>query len=496
MNEESENKIQENTLHLPTESDLTDESVPRLYVSNQMLPDQEIPDVQIVEPDPPESYPPASYDVEPEIMTAEIPPEPAIAQTQNFVRKNQDKKNPVDRLLTDSSGPKTSNYTGDEESERDYRPIRQSHEYRSGCLGGMMYCVFILCVSVILACLAWMAASDMLALNKREFTAMVSLPRSIFQSEEVETFDEEGKPAGTETVMRADMDYVADALKEAGLIEYKWLFTAFCKFSHADVKVSPGEYELSSTYDYRALIQHMTPYSSGALTVKVTFPEGMSMRQMFQLMEENDVSDYDELMKAAADYKFNYDFLDDLEEGDASRLEGFLFPDTYEFYVNMQASSAINKFLETFYYVFDADMQTALENSGYDIHEIVIIASMIEKEAANNEERPLIASVIYNRLEAGIPLGIDSTILYIHPEHEGAPTAEMLAEDSPYNTRDRLGLPPTPICNPGRESLKAALYPTGTDYYYYALDVDSGTHRFFTNIYDFNAFVATQDYGP
>ena len=259
--------------------------------------------------------------------------------------------------------------------------------------------------------------------------------------------------------------------------------------------MSPGDYELKATFDYRALIKHMTPNSGGAMTVEVTFPEGFTMRQIFLLLEEKGVSDYDELMKAAAEYKFNYNFLDSEDAGDPSRLEGYLFPDTYEFYVNMQASSAINKFLVTFYYNFDEDMQRQLESSGRDIREIVTIASMIEKEAANDEERAMIASVIYNRLNTGMPLGIDSTILYIHPEHEGAPTAEMLNEDSPYNTRDRIGLPPTPICNPGLASLKAALAPTPSNYYYYALDTETGTHRFFTNINDFNAFVATQDYG-
>ena len=327
------------------------------------------------------------------------------------------------------------------------------------------------------------------------FSATVSLPLSIFETETVTTYDENGNPNGTENVSRADIEYVADTLKDAGLIEYKWLFTSFCKLSHADLKVSPGEYELRSSYDYRALIQHMTPYSSGALTVKVTFPEGYNMRQMFQLMEEKGVSDYDDLMEAAADYKFNYSFLENLEAGSAERLEGYLFPDTYEFYVNMQASSAINKLLETFYYSYDSEMQMEQENSGFDIQQIVTIASMIEKEAANDEERPLIASVIYNRLQAGMPLGIDATILYIHPEHEGAPTREMLEEDSPYNTRNRVGLPPTPICNPGKQSLKAALLPSQTNYYYYALDVETGTHRFFTNIYEFDTFVATQDYG-
>ena len=133
----------------------------------------------------------------------------------------------VDRLFLDEGGPSASNYTGDESSERDYRPVRQSHEYRSGCLGGLMYLVFVLCLSIVLACVAWMATSDMLALNKDKFTAVVSLPTSIFEAKTVDTYDENGVKTGTERVTRADIDFVASELKEAGLIEYKWLFRFF-----------------------------------------------------------------------------------------------------------------------------------------------------------------------------------------------------------------------------------------------------------------------------
>lgn len=406
----------------------------------------------------------------------------------------------VDKLFIDEDGEEQPNYTGDEVSERDFRPVRQSREYKSGCLGGVMYFVFVVCISVILACVAWMAASDMLALNQNDFTAVVSLPSSIFETKSVDTFDKDGNKTGTERVSSADVDYVAAALKEAGLIEYEWLFKLFCTFSHADTKITPGSYELKSSFDYRALVQNMQAGSGSTVTVDVTIPEGYSLHQIFKKLEENDVCSYDDLVEAAANSNYKYSFLEGLEAGDMSRLEGFLFPDTYEFYVGMQASSAINKFLERFYYILDADLLKQALDRGLTIQQVVTIASLIEKEAAVDteagvDERALVASVIYNRLNAGMSLGIDASILYLYPEHEGGPTAEMLATDSLYNTRLYTGLPPTPICNPGLAAIKAALNPETTGYYYYALDTETNTHRFFTNEYEFNNFVATQNYG-
>ena len=400
----------------------------------------------------------------------------------------------MDRLLIDETGKETRNYTGDKESERDYRPVRQSHEYRSGCLGGLMYFTFIICLSIVFACLAWMAASDMLALNKDNFTAVVTLPSSIFQSETVDKFDENGRKTGTKRVTHADMDYVADVLKDAGLIEYKWLFNLFCKVSTADEKVSPGEYELKSSFDYRALIQNMRAGSASTVTVDVTIPEGFKMHQIFLRLEENGVSTYNELMEAAESREYNYDFLDESEGKGAYRLEGYLFPDTYQFYVGMQASSAINKLLDNYRRKITDEMLERVNELGMNMYDILKVASLIEKEAANDEERPVIASVIYNRINSDMVLGIDASVLYPYSDHEGAPTAAMLEKDDPYNTRIRMGLPPTPICNPGLASINAALFPAATDYYYYALDTESGQHRFFRNGTEFDNFVATQDY--
>ena len=386
-------------------------------------------------------------------------------------------------------------FTDEDLTERDFRPVRRSREYRSGCLGGMMYFVFIACVSIILACVAWMSAADMLALNKELYTSEVTLPAGIFTSKTVETVDKEGNVTGTKRVSSADIDYVADELKSAGLIQYKWLFKLFCRISHADTKIEPGEYTLKSTYDYRALIRRMQKDSGSAATVKVTIPEGFTMSQIFYRLEENGVCSYEDLMTAAANENFEYSFLSGTEPGDASRLEGFLFPDTYEFYKSMSPASAINKFLQNFYGKMSADMEKQISDRGLSLREVIEIASLIEREAANDEERPLIAAVIYNRLRSRWSLGLESAILYVHQDHEGAPTAEMLEEESPYNLMKNTGLPPTPICNPGLSSINAALVPATTNDYFFTLDTATGTHRFFETMDQFNAFVATQDYG-
>ncbi len=371
------------------------------------------------------------------------------------------------------------------------KAVPQQKEKHKG--GGLMYFLFVISVSVILACLAWMAASDVLGLNASEHEATVTLAKSSFTEKTVKVTDENGETR-TEKQLIPDLGYVADQLKDAGVIRYKWLFRLFCNFTSAADNISPGTYVLRDAYDYRALLMKMQSGSSSAVTLKITFPEGYSMEQMFRLLDEQEVCEYDDLMEAAANATFNYAFLEGIEKGDASRLEGFLFPDTYEFYKYMPAATVINKFLEGFHYKLTAEMLDWQKESGLSWQEIVTIASMIEKEAANDTDRYLIASVIYNRLEAGWPLQIDSTSLYEYPDHKGAPTAEMLAKDSPYNTRINTGLPPTAICSPGVASIKAALDPSNTDYMFYALDTATGEHHFFRTADEFDAFVASQNY--
>ena len=380
--------------------------------------------------------------------------------------------------------------------ERDFRPVRSSRTGKLGCLGGIMYAVFIVCVSIILACVAWLAACDVLALNKSEATGTIILPKEIFTEREEEVKDSEGKVTGTKTVQSADIDYVATALKDAGIIQYKTLFKLFASVSHADVKLDPGTYVLSTEMDYRALVKNMQVGTGSMVVTTITFPEGMTMDQIFTRLEEEGVCSKEDLYKAAADFSYNFRFLENVGTGDAERLEGFIFPNTYDFYQGEQASSVINKFLTALHSRITADMWAQIENRGTTFREATIVASIIEKEAGSDDERALIASVIYNRIAADMTLGIDSTILYEFQDYAGGLNLpqSILGYDSPYNTHLHTGLPPTPICNPGIASLNAALDPANTSYYYYALDAEAGVHRFFKTGAEFEAFVATQNY--
>ena len=236
------------------------------------------------------------------------------------------------------------------EAERAYMPIRSRRDGRIGCMGGIMYAAFILCASVLLAVFGWMAASDVLALNKSAESVEITLPESAFTQKTVDVTDDDGNATGTKTVRVADMNTVSGILKDYGLINYKWLFQLYSRFSNAEVQLSPGTYALTTNLDYRALVKKMQTGADSQLQTLVMFPEGYNLDQVFARLEENGVCSREDLYAAAANAEFSYTFLEGVETGDPYRLEGFLFPDTYYFYQGMQASSAINKFLSNLHY--------------------------------------------------------------------------------------------------------------------------------------------------
>ncbi len=384
------------------------------------------------------------------------------------------------------------------EEERNYRPIRSRRDGRLGCLGGIMYALFIISASIILAVFAWMSAADVLALNKSPGTVEVTLSDNMFTDKEVPVKDADGNITGKKTIQAAKIRDVAGVLKDYGLINYKWLFSLYSSFSHADEQLDPGTYVLSTNLDYRAIVKKMQAGADSQLQTLVMFPEGFNMDQIFARLEEKGVCSREDLYAAAANTEFTYSFLEGAETGDPYRLEGYLFPDTYYFYQGMQASSAVNRFLSNFHYLITDEIWQQTRSMGMTFREMLTVASLIEKEAANDAERPLIAAVIYNRLRGGMPLQIDSSVLYaLRDRGEDIKLSPELIQstDSPYNTYLYNGLPPGPICNPGMASIQAALNPSNAYYYlYYALDTATGEHRFFTSLEEHEAFVATQDY--
>lgn len=391
---------------------------------------------------------------------------------------------------------------GEEEKSSKYpkkrRPRRKSGYGLLGIphiLATCIWLLIILAIGISLGRMIWVCAADVLAFGREDREVQVTI------------------------TAKDDIDAIANKLKNAGLIRYPGLFKMYTDLTHSEEDLSTGTFTLNTLYDYHALVNSMTPFADSREEVKVVIPEGYTCAQIFELLEESRVCSAADLEAYAASGELSeYWFLTDVKRGDKYSLEGFLFPDTYQFYTDDEPRRVLEKMLDAFDYRFtdimkekyvtlNDNLAEMMANHGYDedyiedhlfsIHDVVIVASMIEKESANIEESYDIASVIYNRLtNAGeFPyLNIDATIYYALGGKDGALTAEDLQIDSPYNTYTQPGLIPGAICNPGSDSLYAAVDPNYTDYYYYALDPDLGTHRFFEDSYSFDEFVASVDY--
>ena len=334
-------------------------------------------------------------------------------------------------------------------------------------LVAVLYVVCVLSIAFLLATFGWRWAGDLLALNKEPLTASVTIQAG------------EG------------VDEVAEKLHDAGMIDYPFLFQVFAGFTNKADKISSGTYELNTNMDYSALLANISASSKARETVTVTIPEGYTVQEIFQLLESQGACTVEELEYSAMHDEFDYSFFEGLERDDPYWMEGYLFPDTYQFYKDGDAKVALSKIIYNYSVKFDSEMKTRAERLGYTQQEIMVIASIIEKETDGEDQRD-IASVIYNRLnpdntETLGKLQMDSTIQYALDERKEKLTESDLAIDSPYNTYRNAGLPIGPICNPGTEAIEAALYPNSTTYYYFILGDDGVTH-FFSKYTDFNNY--------
>ncbi len=345
----------------------------------------------------------------------------------------------------------------------------------------LIYLACVVLASCLLAGVGWLLVNDVCSLNKDPV--------------EVKLVIEEGDT----------LSDVANKLKDAGLINYKGVFKLTSGFFKYKSYVEPGSYDLNSDMDYRALIRNMHDWEADSKEaqglVSVTIPEGYTVREIIELLAKSGVASVAELEDACANFEFaDYDFLDDSQLGSIDRMEGFLFPTTYEFDKNKSAVYAVDTMLTMFKSQISQQMLADIKASPYTLREIITMASLIEKESIGDDtERKNISSVIHNRLEnpssekGGRALQLCSSINYIM-KHDGVKTFDTKI-DSPYNTYINPGLTPGPICNPGLSAIKAAIYPADTSYYFFALGTDGKSH-FFTDYNEHLRFINSDEYQP
>ncbi len=345
-------------------------------------------------------------------------------------------------------------------------------------LATLLWLAIIVAIGVSLGRMLWLCASDVLAFGRDDKEVTITIDSD-------DTIDE-----------------IAEKLHEKGLIKYPGLFKLYANIAVDDGEIAPGNYTLKTILDYHALVSSMSSSSSHRAVVEdVLIPEGYSCRQIYELLEQNGICTVAELESYAASGEFqDFWFLEGVERGDKYCLEGFLFPDTYDFYANSTPREALGKMLLGFNSRIDQEEITTqlaalnqrlsdkmkangcseemIAENQITLYRLLTVASLIEEETAGTSESPMIASVIYNRLAQNEVyeryLGIDAAIIYVTGDAENIDTGI----DSPYNTYIHAGLTPTPISNPGLSSINAALDFADSDYYYYVLNPETQLHQF------------------
>lgn len=419
-----------------------------------------------------EEEPPFDMDLlnDPELSESQSPDESASSD-QEYRDNGQDLDAVPDSQAKES------------EAEHRERPVRKGRPKRKkgeGLLGipnilvTFVWLALILAIGVTAGRMLWVCAADVLAFGREDRVVTIT----IYESDA--------------------MDDIIEKLYSNGLIRYRSLFQLYASISDAEEDIQPGIYDLNTRYDYHALVNSMSPSSSRSV-VELTIPEGYTCRQIFDLLEENRVCTAVDIGAYASDGELDdYWFLENVERGNEYCLEGFLFPDTYQFYQNSTPREALEKMLDNFEVRFNEEMRTQIETlnanvtgGGYTVREVVIVASLIEREAAAPSEAAAIAGVIYNRLfrwgDTPAYLNIDAALVYAQGGDNQTIDTTL---DSPYNTYTHVGLTPTPIANPGLSSLEAALNPETHDYYYYVLNPSTGMHQFSTTYEEHEAYRA------
>lgn len=331
----------------------------------------------------------------------------------------------------------------------------------STALIALIYIGVVVGISAILSFCGIRWANDVFALVKEEVVATVTIPEDATISE------------------------VSKILKENGLIEYPAIFRAYISFKNRDadppLAFKAGEHEIKSTLNYDQIVSKIKNRKVRRI-VTITIPEGFTVDDIIRLFTEQGIGTKEGFVDAINTFDYDYKFMDALNKIELSkerkyRLEGYLFPDTYEFYTDSTEVAIIDKLLAAFDTKFEDDNYARLEEMGMNLDQVVTLASIVQKEGKFNADFYPIAGVFFNRLKSTSmrKLQSDATVQYCLEERKEELSYADLEVESPYNTYRNEGLPPSAIANPGWEAIQATLYPETHSHYYFISDTDGST---------------------
>jgi len=268
---------------------------------------------------------------------------------------------------------------------------------------------------------------------------------------------------------------IAKKLEDEKIIGDDFYFEIYAWLSDTEKRFQAGEYELTPAMNIPQIVGILISGKAISQEVRVTVPEGVTFKEIVSRFENSGFKIGDDLPKAG-DYKDEFSFLADSPD-DAS-LEGFLFPDTYNFFKKSSADDIFKKFLDNFNKKLSSNLREEIKRQNKKIHETVTMASVIEKEVAKDPDRAIVSGILWKRLAAGMPLQADATICYAKlADFKGCYPIyrDDLDIDSLYNTYKYKGLPPGPISNPGLAAIEAAIFPQESDYWFYLSKPDGET---------------------
>lgn len=334
-------------------------------------------------------------------------------------------------------------------------------DVRSTLVRALIYIGVVVAIAALLSVLAIKWGNDIFALVKDEVTATVTIPEDATISE------------------------VAGILEDNGLIQYSSIFRFYVSFKNRDadppLSFKAGEYELSSLLNYDQIVSKIKNRRSRSI-VTITIPEGYTVDDIINLFVSQDIGTREGFLYAVNEYPYQYTFMEKLaditfSEDRRYRLEGYLFPDTYDFYTDSTEVAIVDKMLSAFEARFEDAYYDRLDELGMNLDQVITLASIVQKEGKFHSDFYSISGVFHNRLKSKTlrRLQSDATIQYCLEEHKEELTYNDLEIKNPYNTYRIEGLPPSAISNPGWEAIQAALYPEKNSHYYFVSDTDGST---------------------